>query len=105
MGGSEDQARASLRQTLSELRGAIGIPAQQSIIATKEIITLVPGSAWIDAQVLEALAGSEDEDALKQAAELVRGDLITQSSAVKIDGSDNFSSLLTLMCCQFQTFQ
>ena len=73
---SEDQARASLRQTLSELRGAIAGPAQQSIIATKETITWVPGSAWIDAQALEALAGSEDEDALKQAAELISGDLM-----------------------------
>lgn len=73
---SEDQSRASLRQTLSELRGAIASPSQQSIIATKESITWVPGSAWVDAQTLEALAASEDQDALKQAAELIRGDLM-----------------------------
>ena len=51
---SEDQARASLRQTLSELRGALADPARQSIIATKETITWAPGSAWVDAKVLES---------------------------------------------------
>ena len=73
---SEDQSRASLRQTLSELRGAIADPTQQSIIATKEIVTWVPGSAWVDAHALEALAGSKDEGSLREAAELVGGDLM-----------------------------
>ena len=36
---SEDQARASLRQTLSELRNALRDSAQQSIVATKETVT------------------------------------------------------------------
>jgi TolB-like protein/DNA-binding SARP family transcriptional activator len=73
---SESQARASLRQTLSELRGALAGSAQQSIIASKEAITWAPGSAWIDAKVLETTAASEDGDALRDAAELVGGDLM-----------------------------
>ena len=73
---SESQARASLRQTLSELRGALAGSAQQSIVASKEAITWAPGSAWIDAKVLETAAASKDDDALRDAAELIGGDLM-----------------------------
>jgi len=58
---SENQARASLRQTLSELRSSGSL--RQSIVATKEAVGFVPGSAWIDAKVLESAAASKDEDA------------------------------------------
>jgi TolB-like protein/DNA-binding SARP family transcriptional activator len=71
---SESQARASLRQTLSELRAAGSL--RQSIVATKEAVTFAPGSAWIDAKVLQTLADSKDEDVLKEAAELISGDLM-----------------------------
>src|SRR5262245_55951100 len=73
---SEDQARASLRQTLSELRDALTNPAQRSIVATKDTNTWAPGSAWVDAKVLEAVANSENEDALGEATELIGGDLM-----------------------------
>jgi DNA-binding SARP family transcriptional activator len=72
----EDQARASLRQTLSELRGALGKAASSAIVASKETITWAAGSAWIDAKVLETAADSGDEDALCAAAELLCGELI-----------------------------
>ncbi len=73
---SESQARASLRQALSELRGALTGSAQRSIVANKETISWVPGSAWIDAKVLETAASSRDDGALRDAAELVGGDLM-----------------------------
>ena len=74
---SESQARASLRQTLSELRGAPSdCLGQDRSIATKETIAWAPGSAWIDAKVLEAAAGSEDDGALREAAALAAGDLM-----------------------------
>ena len=73
---SENQARASLRQTLSELRGAFAKSAQQPIIANKEAVSWAPGSAWIDTKVLESAAGSEDGDALRDAAALIRGDFM-----------------------------
>jgi TolB-like protein/DNA-binding SARP family transcriptional activator/Flp pilus assembly protein TadD len=73
---SEGQARASLRQTLSELRGALGKSASSSIVTGKETITWAAGSAWIDAKVLETAAGSGDEDALRGAAELLGGELM-----------------------------
>lgn len=71
---SESQARASLRQTLSELRGFGSL--RQSIVATKEAVAFAPGSAWIDAKVFESAAGSGDEGALREAAELIVGDLM-----------------------------
>ncbi|HEY6630954.1 MAG TPA: BTAD domain-containing putative transcriptional regulator [Rhizobiaceae bacterium] len=72
---ADNQARASLRQTLSELRGlSHGFAA--SIAATRGTVTWLPGSAWIDAKAFETLAASNDEDALDQATKLVRGDLM-----------------------------
>src|SRR5262249_52811682 len=65
----------SLRQTLSELRAALG-SASQSIIASKETITWAAGSAWIDAKVVEIAAGCADDDALRDAAELTGGELM-----------------------------
>src|SRR5262245_55442294 len=72
----ENQARASLRQTLSELRGVLGASGQNTIIATKETITWAPGSAWIDARVLETATECDNEDALRQAAALATGELM-----------------------------
>src|SRR5262249_11048732 len=72
---SESQARGSLRQTLSELRAALG-SASQSIMASKETVTWAAGSAWIDAKVVETAAGCADHDALRDAAELTGGELM-----------------------------
>src|SRR5262249_43050199 len=73
---SEDQARASLRQTLSELKSALGEAAAASIRATKEAIAWAPDSAWIDARRVERAAGSTDEAALREAADLAGGELM-----------------------------
>jgi TolB-like protein len=73
---SEEQARGSLRQTLSELRNAFAEAAPQPIIATKEAVCWVPGSAWIDAKRLEAVAACEDDETLLSAATLIGGDLM-----------------------------
>jgi DNA-binding SARP family transcriptional activator len=73
---SESQARASLRQTLSELKGALGETASSSILASKEAIAWAQGSAWIDAGQVERAAGSTDEAALREAAALTGGELM-----------------------------
>src|SRR5262249_36616957 len=73
---SEGQARASLRQALAELRSALGGTAPDPIAASKDSITWVPGSAWIDARALEAAAGAEDEETLGKAAGLIAGELM-----------------------------
>ena len=72
---SESQARGSLRQTLSELRAALG-SASPSIMASRETVTWVAGSAWIDAKVVETAAGCTNHDAPREAAELIGGELM-----------------------------
>lgn len=60
---SEAQARASLRQSLSELRGALG-QAADYLVATKDSVKWTAGTAWLDTTRLEAAAKSEgDADA------------------------------------------
>ena len=73
---SEEQARGSLRQTLSELRTAFGEAVPPPIVATKEAVSWVPGSAWIDAKALELATAFEDEETLRDAAALIGGDLM-----------------------------
>lgn len=71
----EEQARASLRQALSELRAALGT-GRDAIAATGETVALAAGSAWIDARVVEAAAGSGDPAALGAASGLLGGELM-----------------------------
>ena len=73
---SEAQARASLRQTLSELRGALTPSSQDPILANKESVAWAPGSAWIDTRELASATTSEDEEALRKAALLMRGEFL-----------------------------
>jgi TolB-like protein/DNA-binding SARP family transcriptional activator/Tfp pilus assembly protein PilF len=73
---SEGQARASLRQTLSELKSALGEAASSSILASKEAVAWVQGSAWIDARLVESAAGSTDDAVLREAAKLAGGELM-----------------------------
>jgi TolB-like protein len=73
---SESQARASLRQTLSELRSALGKSASSSIVSSKEAVAWASGPAWIDAKVVESVTASADDDALRNAAELISGELM-----------------------------
>jgi hypothetical protein len=78
----ETQARASLRQTLSEVRGALGKSGSSSIVASKEAVTWAAGSAWIDAKAVEIAAASADDDALRDAAGLVNGELMDEAKQV-----------------------
>jgi len=71
----ETQARASLRQSLSELRGALGAAAE-AIAASKESVSFVRGAAWLDTRILETATTGENEAALGEAAALVAGDFL-----------------------------
>jgi TolB-like protein/DNA-binding SARP family transcriptional activator len=66
----EEQARASLRQTLAELRRQIGAAALQT---TRETIILDAGAVVVDAVEFARLVEAGD---LAQAAALYRGDLL-----------------------------
>src|SRR5262245_56603729 len=73
---SDSQARASLRQTLSELRGALAGSINRPIVSSKEAISWSPGMAWIDTNFLESAVEADDYETLRQAAELVGGELM-----------------------------
>jgi DNA-binding SARP family transcriptional activator len=72
----EAQARASLRQSLSELRGALG-NAADAIKASKETVSFVTDAARIDTNILEtATAASANETTLGEALSLSAGDFL-----------------------------
>jgi DNA-binding SARP family transcriptional activator len=103
---SESQARASLRQTLSELRAALAPSASKAILATKEAVTWIAGSAWIDARAAEVAEASEDMDALRDATGLFAGELMEGLTV----GEASFEQWLAgererfrLLACRFNT--
>jgi adenylate cyclase len=85
---SEAQARASLRQSLSELRGLLG-EAADALVATKESITWAAGAAWLDTKALETAAKSEDSAALGEAASLFAGEFL-EGLAIDETGFDQW---------------
>src|SRR5262249_45937490 len=102
---SEEQARASLRQTLSELKSALGEKASSPIRATREAIAWTPDSAWIDTRLVENAAAANDETTLREAADLAGGELMEGLAL----GEAGFEQWLTaererfrLLACGFQ---
>ena len=73
---SEAQARASLRQTLSELRAALADANPLPLSANNESVMWIPGSAWVDSEEFERALASTGIDALRNAAKLVRGEFM-----------------------------
>jgi DNA-binding SARP family transcriptional activator len=73
---SEAQARASLRQTLSEMRAALVNASPLPLFANNESVTWVPNSAWVDAEELERALASAGIDALRNAVKLLRGEFM-----------------------------
>jgi DNA-binding SARP family transcriptional activator len=71
----EKQARHSLSQSLSELRSAL--PGSNGFIdIRRDAIAIDDDFADIDVASFERLGGSQDRDALRQAASLYRGPLL-----------------------------
>ena len=73
---SEKQARASLRQTLSELRRALGSSSRHAIVARRDCLSWAKHAAWIDAAVIGSAVQSNDEDELRKVEELLRGEFL-----------------------------
>ncbi len=75
-GREEKQARASLRQTLSAIRKALGKDAAESLITTNESVTLAGENISFDVAALDKEAKSSTTDELIEMAGLYRGDLL-----------------------------
>ena len=72
----EQQARSSLRQSLSELRKALGSGDNSPLIAARDAISLAAKAVRVDVKEFERLIDDGTPTALEQAAELYRGDLL-----------------------------
>jgi TolB-like protein/DNA-binding SARP family transcriptional activator len=72
----EEQARSSLRQSLSELRKALGETGDNVLIAGHDTVALDAKGVEVDAVTFERLADDGTPEALKAAVGLYRGDLL-----------------------------
>ena len=72
----EAQARSSLRQSLSELRKALGGADSSPLIAGRSAVALEAAGIAVDTLAFERLIDDGTPAALQRAAELYRGDLL-----------------------------
>ncbi len=72
----EQQARSSLRQSLSELRKALGDTDDSPLIAGRDAISLDADAVDVDVTEFERLIEDGTPTALERAVELYRGDLL-----------------------------
>jgi TolB-like protein/DNA-binding SARP family transcriptional activator/Tfp pilus assembly protein PilF len=77
---SDDQARHSLRQTLTVIRNELGGSEIQPFIADGDRIGLNAEAFDVDAVAFEHLIATGDHDDLAQACNLYRGDLLENAS-------------------------
>lgn len=72
----DEQARASLRQTLSVLSRALNDTDGEVLVSSAAGLTVDGGRLGTDVGAFEALAASDDRDDLQRAAELYKGPLL-----------------------------
>ena len=75
-GSAEEQARTSLRQSLSVIRKALGDDHAGCLVAEGDRLALDPARIELDVTAFEDQASAEDPAALERAAALYRGDLL-----------------------------
>ncbi len=73
----DEQARGSLRRTLSDLRKALPLANGEWLVSDGDILMLDGGSVDVDVARFERLAADGGPRALEQAAELYKGELLT----------------------------
>jgi TolB-like protein/Flp pilus assembly protein TadD len=72
----EQQARDSLKHSLTKLRQCLPAAAQSSIVADRSTARLDPAAVAVDVATFEKLAGNGSTTALEQAVALYRGELL-----------------------------
>ena len=72
----EEQARASLRQSLNELRHCVNIDGQEIVLADRHMVQLQREQVWIDALTLKQMAKGTSWDKYDQWQELYHGELL-----------------------------
>lgn len=70
------QGRHSLRQTLTDIRAALGPDAHHLLRTSEDTVELAPGKVWLDADVLEAMIRRRSRRSVEAACSLYRGDFL-----------------------------
>jgi TolB-like protein len=73
---SEEQARNSLRQALSDLAHALATVEPSPLVKRRDTLALDAAAVEVDVVLFEKLAASEEVSDLRRAAALYRGDLL-----------------------------
>lgn len=77
---AEEQARATLRQTLSSVRKALAEHANGAVFTDGDDVCLDPERCRVDAVLFETLVARESREALERANALYRGDFLASLS-------------------------
>lgn len=72
----DEQARGSLRRTLSDLRKALPLSDGEWLVSSGDTVMLNAGSVQVDAADFERLSGAEDSIVLERSAALYSGELL-----------------------------
>jgi DNA-binding SARP family transcriptional activator/alpha-beta hydrolase superfamily lysophospholipase len=73
---AEEQARASLRQTLTALRKSLSDDSAHVIVADADSVQLDADGVWVDALEMESLAAESSPENLQRVADLYEGELL-----------------------------
>ena len=76
----EEQARSSLRQTLTVLRKELGATGANLLLADDQRVELARGSMEIDAESIVSLSKTNDVAALRRAANLYQGEFLADGA-------------------------
>jgi TolB-like protein/two-component SAPR family response regulator len=82
---TDEQARTNLRQALSRLRKAMANGDEAPLLASTERVALDMARIDLDVRRFESLLGAGEVEALEQAVDLYRGDLLDGLSLNEID--------------------
>ena len=73
---STEQARASLRQSLSSVRKALGVEAATSLFASNETVRLATDRIWVDTHSIRAIPDDASLEECGAIAEYCRGEFL-----------------------------
>jgi TolB-like protein/Tfp pilus assembly protein PilF len=73
---ADEQARGSLRRTLSDLRKSVPLPDPAWLVSDGDMLALDPDRVEVDAARFERLAANGSPETLEQAAELYQAELL-----------------------------
>ena len=76
----EDQARSSLRQTLTVLRKELAVAGPSVLVADDQRVELARGSVEIDVVSIVSLSRATDAPSLRRAIDLYQGELLADVS-------------------------